>query len=248
MAKTVGSLFNLNRENYAPVVSAGAFTPVGSVPINRGANIQIADLLAGLTPPSSDPVFPNINVDVNALQSLIQGVPDYITQIKNEWLQENPTGFYGVQNKFDTPDYYFKFTPLIGSRPTRSTGETQESYEIRLANYNMQQKYLARTNEIKNLTSQYNTEATARANAINSYNSEVNAYNTEKNSRVAGVNALVIDPAYVTQQRAESRGQILGSTDLYSDQLHQLMLNKVGEANSDAGVPAADSMSSLFAR
>ena len=245
----LSSLFDLDPTKYSTRQVAGSFNPVVSSN-NRTTGIDIASILSGLQSPVQ-PELPKITVDPNQLRSLVEGMPAYINQIKQEWLQENPVGYYGVVHTMAEPDWNFKFANKIGTRPTKTVGETPQSFNTRLANYNMQQKYLNRVNEITNLTNQFNTESAAQQKVAGDYNTQVDAYNAELKSRLDPVYAALVDPAQLSGEASQTRGDQLGSTALYSDDLHNLMLSRIGQVNAEEdaalnGLPGAGSMSALF--
>jgi hypothetical protein len=89
----------------------------------------------------------------------------------------------------------------------------------------------------------YNNEVSAYKAVVDPYKDQVAAYNQERETRAADYNKYAIDPALVSKEHNASTGEQLGASDLYSDHLHTMMLDKVSAANFE---PEQDQVSSMF--
>lgn len=98
--------------------------------------------------------------------------------------------------------------------------------------------------------SKYNVEAEAYNKILNEYKQKVDTYNTDVNRYQKEVEDTrnKFQKEYlsqnVNQELIPAEGEVLAASSLYSDTLHQEMLNKVAEAN--ASEPSADRVTSLY--
>lgn len=92
----------------------------------------------------------------------------------------------------------------------------------------------------------YNKEFKKIEPAITQYNKEVKGYNKEKGNIIQDYQNSLIDPARVEQKQQQAAGQSLQDSALYSDDLHNMMLQKIGEVNQEALLPTQDSVSNLY--
>lgn len=95
----------------------------------------------------------------------------------------------------------------------------------------------------------YNTEVTAYNKILDEYKSKVNAYNTDVTRYQKEVETTrdKFQKEYlsqnVNQELIPAEGEQLAASSLYSDTLHQEMINKIAAANSE---PASDRVTSLY--
>lgn len=115
-------------------------------------------------------------------------------------------------------------------------------------------KYISDVNayntDVKAKTDVYNTDVTAYNKILGEYKSKVETYNTDVNRYQKEVEDTrnKFQKEYlsqnVNQELIPAEGEVLAASSLYSDTLHQEMLNKVAEAN--ASEPSADRVTSLY--
>lgn len=117
-----------------------------------------------------------------------------------------------------------------------------DAYTAAGAEYNKQME------PIKAEVDRYNTQLGEYKSIADAYNKEVSGYMT---SREGAVNQFMADRQSmdVTGKQQQSRGQQLASTSTYADDLHQQMLDRIGEVNLEAQSQAsASSKSSIYSQ
>lgn len=140
-----------------------------------------------------------------------------------------------------------------------STKSTIDAYNASLNQYKtsvqpLVDKYntdvAAYNTDTQSKVSSYNAEAEAYNKILNEYKAKVETYNTDVNRYQKEVEDTrnKFQKEYlsqnVNQELIPAEGEVLAASSLYSDTLHQEMLNKVAEAN--ASEPSADRVTSLY--
>ena len=104
----------------------------------------------------------------------------------------------------------------------------------KIAEYNQQgAEYNKQMEPIKAEVDRYNTELSKYKTIADQFNAEVAGY---FGAREGAVNQFMADRQNmeVTGQQQQSRGQQLANTSTYADDLHQQMLDRIGEVNLEA--------------
>ena len=245
----LNSLFNLDPTKYSLGRSSGAFSRVGET---KGG-LTLAELMQGLTPPTAPTNAPTVNPLDESIKTLMQsfgpakgaltGILNQIgTQYESNIVNNTPYQTYSHSMRVQGGslfDPYYYYVPIYVQDPAVNAARTafdpyRSTYTSKLPEY----QAAAPTIDT------YNQEVAAYKGVVDPYKAEVNAYNTERESRAANYNVSSLSPNLVRKERVATEGEQLGATDLYSDQLHNLMLDKVSAANYD---PAQDQVSALFA-
>lgn len=240
------SLFNLDPTKYSIKESPGSFRRVGEVN-NRLDGINVVKLLEGLTAPT-EPTLAPVTHKASDLQKQADAFKNQALSLLTQG--RDLSSSFGVlttlakmKENFDAREY---------SRPELYGGENEGNIRT-LAN--LQNQYLSSRNALQSKVDEYNSQIRANETAVSSYNKQVAAFNKEKNSRLDSVYAALVDPTLISGETSATSGQRLGATELYSDDLHRLMLERVGQRNAEEKLAAAagpvagsSSMSSLFTR
>lgn len=115
-------------------------------------------------------------------------------------------------------------------------------YKDALAKYNSD--YAPQLGNYKKELTDYTSKVTAYKKQIDAYNAEVSRWQKDAESQ-----RNVYQRGYLNQDVADpnilATGQELAASSLYSDALHQEMLNRISEANAGT-VPGSDTVTSLY--
>lgn len=157
--------------------------------------------------------------------------------------------------KAEAAQYYAQYKSLaraMGSYVPGSMGYTQVALAAQGAKRNYdralaaQNKLQAEYDKAYAPIYEYNNLAKINQAEIDRYNKEVGVYNTEQGKRVNSFsNSLQNSAESLVMQRPnqQNTGEALAESDLYSDELYGMMLQRVGQANAE---PVDDSVSSLY--
>ena len=250
-------LFNLDPTRYFLSNSAGAFRRVreNSKPLSLG------DLMRDLVAPTIPTNLPTVNpIDTESVNSFMSvfgpasaardahaqqavnrfGFNGYRSLINGQWVTQSPIdvarGYIDARN---IPRNYTSYPygssyyndGVFWDTLQRSYDPYRSVYSSNVAAYNTTYKPQIDT---------YNSEVSAYKAATADFNSDVEAYNAEASKRAAEANAGLVNPDRVTKQTQEATGDVLAESDLYSDDLHNMMIDRISTQ------PIIDKMSTMF--
>lgn len=248
-------LFNLDPTRYFLSNSAGAFRRVreNSKPLSLG------DLMRDLVAPTIPTNLPTVNPipDREALDSFMQvfgpskgALTSILGQVGNQYegnvVNNTPAAKFSHSIKVQTGGGYFDgfqwvpatyyYAPVYVNDPAVDAARAafnpyRSTYTTKLPEYNSTYKPQIDT---------YNSEVSAYKAATADFKSDVEAYNAEASKRAAEANVGLINPDRVNKQTQEATGDVLAESDLYSDDLHNMMIERISTQ------PIIDKMSTMF--
>jgi hypothetical protein len=232
----INSLFDLDPSKFTLGKGSGTFRRVGEV----GKKLNLSELMEGVSVPTAPTNVPTVTPLTAEQQSQIDAWGSDFTGFATRYMNSAPKGIHYT---------------LDSAKRALSTGGTSYAYAQNAVKnkwsakdeiwgqYLVTQDYLGKKNANQAITSAYNNEVSAYKAVVDPYKDQVAAYNQERETRAADYNKYAIDPALVSKEHNASTGEQLGASDLYSDQLHTMMLDKVSAANFE---PEQDQVSSMF--
>lgn len=172
---------------------------------------------------------------------------DVNTQVANVQTEYNKLSTQAAESQAAYANWKANSEPLINKYNT-------DVASYKAAAEPLISKYISDVNayntDVKAKTDVYNTDVTAYNKILGEYKSKVDAYNTDVTRYQKEVEDTrnKFQKEYlsqnVNQELIPAEGEVLAASSLYSDTLHQEMLNKVAEAN--ASEPSADRVTSLY--
>jgi len=259
--RTLNSLFALDPTQYSMGRNSGFFT--GVVKKNDADALELGKLLSTLSVPQFTGKTPSYDpANVPVVNPIPQDIVDGFTSAKAKL-----TPFYDFyRSQTSTPNIsdaqidalYRKGTGYwhdLG-RYSKSAADKYFPIEARVNDYinlsnsiNSQykpyyDKYNAEVAARNKFLLPYKPEIDAYNKSITQYNTDVEKYKKQYNSIFDQFQADRQKTAVADQEQMQSEGNALAASDLYSDDLHNQMLQRVASANA----PTEDNVSSLFAR
>jgi len=248
----IRSLFKLDSGKYSLSNSAGAFRRVkeNTKPLSIGD--LIGDLVAPKIPskeelPKVTPVdTEGINSFMSAfgpskgtLDSLVSGLmsaykmhPGYESTVRDSIVAGTPVRdardwkYYTYGTSFYNANQSLK-QAISTFNPYRST------YSSGIGQYNTTYKPQIDT---------YNAEVSAYNAATADVRKEVDEYQAEVSRRTSEANTGLVNPNRVDKETSQKTGDILADTELYSEGLHSMMIDRI------SAQPVIDEMSALFSK
>lgn len=228
----LNSLFALDPTKYGLRTGAGSFRRVGEAK----RQLTAAELLEGLSAPEAPTNVPTVTPLSDAAKNAVEGFSGYRSSTA-----QNIRNIFGagevpsITNSLLDPGY---------AERLRTSARIDKTYRDR---YNQAADiasnfYSYYQNQIKAPTDTYNAQVRAYNAVLDPYKQELADYKTAREERVKNYNASSIDPAYVDKQTSRTQGDILADTQLYSENLHNLMIDRISTQ------PVIDEVSSLFSR
>lgn len=168
------------------------------------------------------------------------------TQVANVQTEYNKLSTQATESQAAFANWKATSEPLINQYNTDVTAY-KTKYEPVINQYISDVN--AYNTQAQTKTSTYNTEVTAYNKILDEYKSKVNTYNTDVTRYQKEVETTrdKFQKEYlsqnVNQELIPAEGEQLAASSLYSDTLHQEMINKIAAANSE---PASDRVTSLY--
>ena len=242
------SLFDLDPTRFGIKAGAGAFKRVADIGQKQ---LSLADLIGDLQAPTVPTNIPKVTpIDTNAINSFMSTfVPakSMRTSLVNQmtsnfgqfdwgsWLDQRLTG---QQSPYDWDEY------PMGSEQGRAWEAlkytVQPAYDPYRSIYNTGNPQY--NNTYKPQIDTYNQEVAAYKSVVDPFKAQLDAYNTEAQRRIRDANVGLVNPSRVDKRAAETSGDILAESALYSENLHNLMIDRV------SAQPQIDEMSALFSK
>lgn len=227
-------LFNLDPTRYFLSNSAGSFRRVreNSKPLSLG------DLLKDLVAPTVPTNLPTVNpIDTESINSFMQmfgpasAARDRIaSQMAADLKSSLPVAYNRLDTRF-APSSWKDWSGDYLRSVQAAYDPYRSAYSSNVAAYNTTYKPQIDT---------YNSEVSAYKSATADFNSDVEAYKAEASKRAAEANVGLVNPDRVTKQTQEATGDVLAESDLYSDDLHNMMIDRISTQ------PIIDKMSTMF--
>lgn len=228
------SLFDLDPTKYGIKPGAGAFRRVGEA----SRQLSLSELLQGLTAPT----FPENVPTVTPLTE------DQLAQV-NRW----PTDFTGFATQYANMSNAAKIGMTVDqAKAALSRGGTGYDYALNARKkdwaaedeiwqqYLITEQYKAAKAANEGITSGYNKQVADYNAVMDPYKTKLDEYKTEREERAKNYNTSALNPELVTKKHTETTGERLAESDLYSENLHSLMIDRISNQ------PMMDEVSSLF--
>ncbi len=248
----IRSLFKLDSGKYSLSNSAGAFRRVKE----NTKPLSIVDLIGDLVAPKipSKEELPKVTpVDVEGINSFMSA----FAPSKAAW----DSIFNQLAVQVD-PYRRYDSTLTTALQAGKPVGDMRDwkYYTYGTTNYNRLQAFNAANQAFTpyrstylNGIGQYNTTYKPQ---IDTYNAEVSAYNAatadvrkevdeyqaEVSRRASEANTGLVNPNRVDKETSQKTGDILADTELYSEGLHSMMIDRI------SAQPVIDEMSALFSK
>lgn len=226
------SLFNLDSDRFGLNPGAGAFRRV----TEKSKSLSIGDLLRGLVAPTIPDNLPTVNpIDDSVVDYMKQFMPAQSTRtsLVNQLVKAGipkASAEYRLDTNYTPPNWqnYSDTTALY---------QANRAYDPYRSTYNsLYPQYSANQSKVDT----YNQEVTEYKNVVGDLNQEVTAFKTEAEKRFQDANTGLINPDRVNKQAQQSTGDVLAESDLYSDDLHNMMIDRISTQ------PIIDKMSAMF--
>lgn len=217
------SLFDLDPTRFGIKAGAGSFKRVGEIP----KQLSLSELLTGLQPPTLPENIPQVTPLSDTTKQYFSGIQDLIgstAQTVSSQMSNHPPASMLVSgnNLFDYD--WPRSLRFMGEAAAANTVETfQTGYKAKKAEGDV-----------------YNQQAQAYRAATDPYRAELAKYETAREERVKNYNTSALNPDLVQKRRSETTGDVLAESDLYSENLHNMMIDRI------SAQPVIDEMSSLF--
>lgn len=227
----LNSLFNLDPTKFTLSKNSGAFRRVGET----SRQLSLSELLAGLSAPAVPTNIPEVTplsdttkADAEGFTSLRQSTAQNIRNILNAG------DLASITNYLMDPSY--------SARLRASIGQGGNAAKYTAAANAAEGFYSHYMNDIKAPINTYNQQVSAYNAVVDPYKAEYDKYAAEREARVKDYNKSMVNPDLVDKQATETTGDVLAESDLYSQNLHNLMLDRI------SAQPQIDEMSALFAK
>jgi len=213
------SLFNLDSSKYSLSNSAGAFRRVKEGTKSLSLADLLGDLIAPKIPTAAE--LPKVNpIDTDSVNSFMQlfgpakGARDSLGQ---QLASGTNTSLAVAQSRLDS-----NFRPKVQGPLDQFLIDIQNAYDPYRSSYNTN---LSQYNtSIKPQIDTYNSEVSAYKAATAGVQADIAEYQAEAQKRASEANVGLVNPSRVTKQTQESTGDVLAESDLYSDDLHNMMI------------------------
>lgn len=229
------SLFNLDPSRFSIRPGAGSFRRVADTGQKQ---LSLADLLGDLQTPTVPENIPKVNpVDTDA----ISGFMSTFGPAKSA--REQLGAQLAAALKTSLPVAYTRLDTNFRPSTVRFADEQylvdiQNKYDPYRSVYNTGNTQYEST--YKPQIDTYNQEVSAYKDVVDPFKAELDAYNTEATRRTGEYNTALVNPNRVDKKRSETTGDVLADSDLYSENLHNMMIDRI------SAQPVIDEMSSLF--
>lgn len=235
------TLFNLDPTQFALGRSTGRLQQLVGAPTQQSV-IELGKMLQGISPVSLEkpgeftmeaPVFADPKTTYKNYLNVgnVDKTVNSIASMSDDWVR----GYLNSDRALE----------LVLSGQTSDPLNT--AYTKNVAIRSMQEISRAYNEAIKAEAAKadpYNAAVAEYKKRAEAYNTEVNRYNTELETTRNKFQSEYLNQD-VNQDPTLSEGEVLAASNLYSDTLHQQMLERIADANTD---PASDSLTSLYSR
>lgn len=231
------SLFNLDSGKYSLSNSAGAFRRVKENTKPLSLADLIGDLIAPKIPTAEE--LPKVNpIDTGSVNSFMQvfgpakGARDSLGQ---QLASGTNTSLAVAQSRLDS-----NFRPKVQGPLDQFLIDIQNAYNPYRSNYNSNINQY--NTSIKPSIDTYNSEITAYNAATSEVKQDISEYQAEVTKRANEANTGLVNPNRVDKETSQKTGDILSDTELYSEGLHSMMIDRI------SAQPVIDEMSALFSK
>ena len=246
---TQPTLYNLDPTQFALGRSTGKFRQMTRVPESLEARDDIGSIISGIPSPTlPKPEAPDLSKfeltgdDINKINAAKKAMDAAVLNVYNAWGGSSyyTRGQGSVVSEFNK-GYH---TSQLQKADSSWDAWGKMSYSARQeAEYKRQKAVL---DKYSNITTAYNNEVSAYKKSADAYNKQVGEYK----KKLEGVgNTYQANrqnaPVNLYNPEVDYQGNTLAASSLYSDNLHQMMLNSVGAANAE---PASDQLTSIYSR
>lgn len=253
MVSPIKSLFNLDPTRYTSGRNTGVFSRIGE----SGRTLNLDQILQGLKPPTIPENLPTVNPIGDEVTAFMESFAPAKSMHDSFRQALMSAGFnssvasadYTLSNPWKT--YKSIKYALAPSKNYQLAGLLRDiiipQYGQYVSPYNTLNPQYESTYKPK--IDAYNTEVESYNAVVNPLRAEVDAYNAEKDRRLTDVNAAMVNPDLVTKKSSGNIGEQLANKELYSDELHNLMLQKMAEVSatqSEVSTPSGDGVSRMF--
>lgn len=258
------SLFNLDSGKYSLSNSAGAFRRVKENTKPLSLADLIGDLIAPKIPTAEE--LPKVNpIDTESVNSFMQvfgPASSARTSAINAAVSQYGSYYSGWYDIVNGQKVYKTPQEVAGSRvdsgyrgnknytyyPYGSAvynegvfwNALQDAYNPYRSNYNSNINQY--NTSIKPSIDTYNSEITAYNAAISEVKQDISEYQAEVTKRANEANTGLVNPNRVDKETSQKTGDILSDTELYSEGLHSMMIDRI------SAQPVIDEMSALFSK
>lgn len=234
---SIPTLFNLDPTQFALGRNTGRFKQLVGAPTTQNP-AELGNLLQGIT-------------GITAARPEDFSLEKPVLNIPAEMQGKNFAG-----NLSAAQAAYNQATALVqGLANANRTAAGEQVYQQRLANQRTAQGYL---NTAQSEYNAYNSVQEAFKKEADAYNTALQSYKTKAETYAADVNRYLgeqetarnkFQSEYLGQDVEDpnilASGDVLAASSLYSDQLHQQMIERIAEANADV-MPGSDQVTSLY--
>lgn len=233
----LNSLFNLDSGKYSLSNSAGAFRRV----IENTKPLSLADLIGDLIAPKIPTAeeLPKVNpIDTESVNSFMQvfgPASSARTSLAQQLASGTNTSLGVAQTRLDT-----NFRPKVQGPLDQFLIDIQNAYDPYRSAYNSNINQY--NTSIKPSIDTYNSEITAYNAATSEVKQDISEYQAEVTKRANEANTGLVNPNRVDKETSQKTGDILSDTELYSEGLHSMMIDRI------SAQPVIDEMSALFSK
>jgi len=232
---SVNSLFNLDPTKYSLGKNSSTFRRVSEIP----RQLSLSELLTGLQTPTVPSNIPTITP---------------LTDEQKAQVDRWPTDFTGFASAYANVKIPGVSQTVDGAKKVLSSGGTSYAYAAKAmkddwaaknqiwSQYLITEQYKAAKAANESITSAYNNQVKAYNTVLDPYRAEVDTYNKAKDERVKNYNVTAVNPDLVTKETSQTTGDRLAESDLYSENLHNMMIDRI------SAQPVIDQVSSMFAK
>lgn len=233
----LNSLFDLDESGFS-MGRGGTFRRIKE---NSSKPLNLSDLIQGLQAPTVPTNVPTVNPLDAATKQLVANFPASRQSTASQIASILGLGF-GASARDTALAYNALIDPAYSTRLFNAPSylPNVQKQAMSTAGSIAQSFYSNYANNIKAPTDKYNAEVAAYNAVVDPYKKQVADYNAEVQRRASNVNEGLINPDRVTKQAQESTGDVLAESDLYSDDLHNMMIDRISTQ------PIIDKMSAMF--
>lgn len=226
------SLFDLDSDKFDLGKNSGTFRRVRE----KTQQLSLSELMKGISAPVLPSNIPTVTPLSEADKARVDSFSGLAATLAQQATAARPYGqWLGDADSIRRGSAYLEGVAAgwykVGARKEAADARTYKSYA---------DQYAAEKAYLESMTSGYNNQVKAYNAVVDPYKTEVDKYNQERQVRAGNYNTVAINPELVTKQTQESTGDVLAESDLYSDDLHNMMIERISTQ------PILDKVAAMF--